>query len=136
MLEVEIVSCPDDDFEGKWCFHRNEIYLGYPKGDITFSGINLSYAFMIESLPDGIQVTPHPDLDFWHLNGKRSTKSKKIKVNDLIEVSGVKLKVTQFSYQEIKTKKQILDVKLKDLVEKEDPILSLIQLLNQKAKKS
>jgi hypothetical protein len=134
MLDIEIISCPDPEYQGNWCFHKNCIYLGSPEGDICFEGFSLSFAFMIEVLPSYIQVTPHPKIESWKLNGKRATKSKKIRISDLIEVCDVQLKVVRAEYIEGKSKKQILDEKLKLLIAEDASVLNLIQVINPKTK--
>ena len=134
MLEVQVVSCPDPEFQGTWRFFKNQIYFGYPEGDISPPGELNSFAFMLEVLPDFLQAHPHSSVEFWLLNGKRASKPKKIKVGDTLQVGEIVFKVTEAKYQEFLTKKQILDVKLKALVAAESPLLGLIQLLNAKTK--
>ncbi|MBY0516156.1 MAG: hypothetical protein K2P81_04570 [Bacteriovoracaceae bacterium] len=134
MLEITVLKSEDPDFEGVWSFQKNQIYFGHPDGDIAPSGLPNSFTFMLEVLPEFLQVHPHPDLEFWLLNGKRASKGRKVKIGDNIQVQNIEFKITAAKFQEFKTKKQILDMKLKQLISTEAPILNLIQLLNAKTK--
>jgi hypothetical protein len=134
MIEINITNCPDPEFKGLWKFNKNQIYFGYPQGDISPEGLPSSFAFMLEVFPDFIQVQPHPKLEFWLLNGKRATKARKVKCNDTLQVGEVEFKVIETKFEEVLTKKQLLDKKLKNLVANESPVLNIIQLLNPKTK--
>lgn len=134
MIEVHVTDAADPEYLGTWTFRKNQIYLGHPAGDIAPQGLLFSYAFMIEVLPEFIQVQPHPELEFWLLNGKRATKARKVKLGDRIQVGELALTVTSAAHQELPTKKQLLDRRLKDLVSGQAPVLELIQALNPKTK--
>jgi hypothetical protein len=134
MIEVQITNCPDPDFQGTWKFYKNQIYLGFPEGDISPEGELPSFGFMIEVLPDFLQAHPNPNVEFWLLNGKRASKPRKIKIGDTLQVGNIIFKVTEAKFQEFQTKKQILDKNLKALIAEDAPILGLIQLLNAKTK--
>ena len=136
MIEIEILSSRDRDFSGVWKFQKNSIYLGYPQADICYPPIKLSYAFMIEVLPDSMQVIPHPKLEYWLLNSKRSTQQRTVKKGDHIQIADLGLKIVDGQYQESRSKKSVLDEKLKELVNKEDESLLLISLINKKVKSS
>ncbi|MFP5457394.1 MAG: hypothetical protein ACLGG7_01570 [Bacteriovoracia bacterium] len=134
MIEVNVIDATDPEYLGTWKFRKNQIYLGHPSGDIAPHGLLFSYAFMIEVLPDFIQVQPHPDLEFWLLNGKRATKPRKVKIGDHLQVGDLALTITSVAHQELPTKKQILDRRLKELVSSQSPVLEVIQALNPKTK--
>lgn len=136
MIEIEVISSSDMDFLGVWNFQKNSIYLGFPQADICYPPIGLSYAFMIEILPQGLQVIPHPKLEFWLLNTKRSTQQRTVKIGDRIKVSDLEFKITAAKYEESATKKSVLDVRLKELVRTESNSLTLISLINKKVKSS
>jgi hypothetical protein len=136
MIEIEVIKARDLDFLGKWKFHKNSIYLGFPQADICYSPIALSYAFMIEILPKGLQVIPHPKLEFWLLNTKRSTQQRTVKLGDRIMVSDLEFKIIDAKFEESVTKKSVLDLKLKELVKNESDTLTLISLINKKVKSS
>lgn len=134
MLEIHITSCSDPEYEGVWRFEKNQIYFGHPEGDVSPQGMLPSNAFMLEVLPEFLQAHPGPILEYWLLNGKRATKPRKLKVGDQVQVGEIVFKITAGTYQEVQTKKQILDARLKELVAQQAPSLSLIQLLNAKSK--
>jgi len=136
MIEIEITKSVDIDFLGKWQFHKNNIYIGYPLADVAYPPIDLSYAFLIEVLPEAIQVIPHPKLEFWLLNSKRSTQQRTIKIGDSLKVGDLEFKITQAQFEETFSKKTVLDERLKDLVKTEDESLMLISLINKKVKSS
>lgn len=134
MLEIQVTACPDPDYQGTWRFHKNQIYLGAPEGDVSPAGLLPSFAFMIEVLPDFMQAQPGPAVEFWLLNGKRATKPRTIKAGDEIQVGDIRLKIMAGEYREPISKKQHLEARLKALIAAESPLLSLIQVLNAKTK--
>ena len=134
MIEVHVKSCPDPEYEGVWRFHKNQIYLGAPEGDISTAGLLPSFAFMIEVLPEFMQAQPGPRIEYWLLNGKRATKPRTIKIGDEIQIGEIKLKIIAAEHRETISKKQLLDARLKALIAQDSPLLSLIQVLNAKTK--
>lgn len=135
MLVIEVLSCPDPEYQGIWTLHQNQVYLGYPEGDISPNTPGmLSYAYLIEVLPELIQGTPHPDIPYWHLNGKRATRPRKLKIGDVLTVLDVKLKIVRAEYIELVSRKTILDAKLQKLLETDSPLLPLIKVLKEKTK--
>lgn len=135
MLAIEVISCPDPEYQGLWRFHKNQVYLGFPEGDIRpeLNGL-CSFAFMLEVLPDMVQAIPHPELPFWLLNGKRATKSRKLRLGDEINVSGVKMVLREAKHVSVEGKKAILDRRLQELVASQSPLLPLIKILSDRAK--
>lgn len=137
MLVVEILDCPDPEFLGEWRFHKNQIQLGFPEGDISPDVAGLpSYGFMLETYPDLIQGTPHPDLGHWLLNGKRATRPRRLRLGDTISVAGIKLRIKEAVPEEFHSRKSILDGKLQALLSSESKLLPLIKLLKDLTKKS
>ena len=137
MLVVEIIACPDPEFLGEWRFHKNQIHLGFPEGDISPDVEGLpSFAFMIETLDGQAQGTPHPDLTHWLLNGKRATRPRRLRVGDMINVAGVKIRLKEASPEVYTSRKSILDARLQQLLSEEAPLLSLIKVLKEKTKQT
>lgn len=135
MLAIEVLSCPDPEYEGVWKFHQNQIYLGYPEGDIAPALAELpSFAFLIEVLPNLIQGTPHPAVDHWLLNGKRATRPRRLRLGDVIAVHGVQIKILDAAVDEFVSRKSILDSKLQALVESNSSVLPVIKALRDKTK--
>jgi hypothetical protein len=93
-----------------------------------------SNAFLLEVLPDFIQAHPSHVMEFWLLNSKRATKTRKVVIGDLIKVGDIEFKVTAAQFIQIQTKKEVLDEKLKNLVAQNSRSLDIIQLLNAKTK--
>lgn len=135
MLSIEVTSCPDPEYQGVWKFHQNQIYLGYPEGDLAPAVEALiSYAFMLEVLPEMIQGTPHPDLTHWLLNGKRATRPRRLRLGDVVEVQGVEFKIVAATVSQFVPRKQLLEEKLQQLVESNSPIIPAIKALREKSK--
>ena len=135
MLVVEVLECQDPEYEGVWRLHKNQLYLGYPEGDITPAVPGLpSYGFLIEVLPDMVQGTPHPEIVHWLLNGKRATRPRRLRIGDEITVANVRLKILEVELQEFESKKSILDARLQKLVESNSGLLPLIKILKDKTK--
>lgn len=133
MIEVQITACPDEEFIGTIAFHKNQVYVGFPDGDICPNIANLPpNALMIEVLPDSILVHPTQNLDFFLVNGKRATQLKHLKIGDSLNVRGAELKITQAKYENIVSKSESLEAKLLELVESDSPLLPLIETLTSK----
>ncbi len=134
MIEISVTKADDDAYLGTWRFPKNQVYLGYPEGDIAPRSLAHSFLFLVEIVEGQLQVEPHPKLEFWLLNGKRATKARRVRPGDLLRVADVEFKILAAQESEVRSKKQILDARLKALVSQEAPVLSLVQLLNPKTK--
>lgn len=134
MIEICVTKADDEAYLGTWRIPKNQVYLGHPEGDISPSTLPQSFLFLIEVAEGVLQVQPHPALEYWHLNGKRATKARRIRPGDRVRVGDVEFHVVAAQEVPLQSKKQLLDARLKALVTQNDPILSLVELLNPKTK--
>ncbi len=132
MIKIECLSSPDLNATGIYDFGQNMIYIGRTNTDITL--IDLAWpqnAMVLEVIDEQFFVHPQKDLEFFLVNGKRCTGVKKIKRNDLITLGETVFKLVDFSESHFKSKKQILDEKLGQLVSSNDPKLNIIRKLTE-----
>ncbi len=135
MIHFEITQSPDDNVQTHFQFHLNQIYLGRSDGQLHIQDSTLAPShLMLEVVENDLLVHPQTNVESYLINGKRSTSVRKIKINDLITLGQTTLKVISFSHTSLETKKDILNKKLKSLVESNSKRLGVIEMLSQKNK--
>lgn len=135
MLEFDITESPDSDVVGHYHLSKNEIYLGQVLTDINIKDPLLlnSHAFM-EVLADKLLFHPQKDIGHYLLNGKRALTIRKLKTGDTIQIGATKIKILAFNHTPNPSRKEILDGKLAQFIETQDPRLEVIELLGQMMK--
>lgn len=132
MIQFEITESPDQDIVGDYHLFKNEIYLGTLLTDIIIKDpeIRKSHAF-IEVVENALIFHPQKDVPFYLLNGKRALTIRKLKAGDLIQMGKTKIKITGFSFSANQSRKEILDSKLQQFMNQQDPRLEVIEKLGQ-----
>lgn len=135
MIQFSIVESPDQDIIGDYHLFKNEIYLGTTLTDIIIhdSEIMKSHAFM-EVVEDKLLFHPQRGVPFYLLNGKRALTIRKLKAQDIIQIGKTKIKINHFEFTPYKKRKDILDEKLQQIIDQQDPRLEVIEKLGQMMK--
>ncbi len=137
MIKIECLQTPDINALGIYEYGQNMIYLGRKDTDFTPQDFSLpENAMMIEVIEDQFYIHPQKSLEYFLINKKRCTGVKKIKRGDEITLGETIIKLIDFRFDQFETKKQILDSKLKTIIEnnssKLEAIRKLTEVMNQK----
>jgi hypothetical protein len=130
MIHIEIISSPDSNILTQFQFFQNELYLGRNSGNLHIQDpVLLGSHVMVEVVEKDLIIHPQKGVEFYLIDGKRSSTIRKIKTGQIITIGTTTFKVVNFEETQNRTKKQILDEKLNQLVEENSPRLAIIEKL-------
>lgn len=130
MIHLEILTGPDRNTLGSFQYFQNEIYLGKTSGDLHVQDSQLKDShLMIEVVEKDLIVHPQKDVEFYLIDGKRSSSIRKVKTGQKLTIGGTTIKIVGFEFTEMPSKKVILDTKLAQLAEQNSPRLVVIEKL-------
>lgn len=135
MIHFEITQSPDLNVLTSFRFMKNEIYLGRRAHDLSISDLALKNIHLLLEIPETeLLIHPQKDVDHYLINGKRATSIRKLKIGDTVSFGQSILKIIAFERTSFPTKKELLDKKLADLIEKGSPRLSVIESITKQMK--
>ena len=130
MIQLEILSGPDRNALGNFQYFQNEIYLGRTSGDLRIQDPQvLESHLMIEIVESDLIIHPQKKVEFYLIDGKRASTIRKIKAGQKITIGGTTFKIINFSFNEMPSKKVILDLKLNELSDINSPKLGVVEKL-------
>jgi hypothetical protein len=132
MIEFEVTESPDQNVKSVFKFYKNEIFLGTKSPDLTIIDPELKPLHLLIEIPEtDLLVHPQKDVAYYLINGKRSTTIRKIKNGDLITLGKTVVKIVRFEPTIRKSKKEILNEKMSQLLEEDSPKLPIIEKLTK-----
>jgi hypothetical protein len=130
MIHLEIISSPDSNILTQFQFFQNELYLGRNSGNLHIQDpALLGSHVMVEVVEKDLIIHPQKGVEFYLIDGKRSSTIRKIKTGQIITIGTTTFKAVNFEETQNRTKKQILDEKLNQLIEENSPRLAVIEKL-------
>lgn len=131
MIEVEIVSYPDEDKIGIFKFYKNLIYVGNNhESDLYFSHSDIGKnTFHIECLNKKLVIYPNSNVDKYHVNKKIVTTKRELRTGDTISYSKLVFKIVSFEEQVLKTKVDLLNQKVQELKPEDEIKIKIIEIL-------
>lgn len=130
MIHIDITAGPDENVRADFKYFLNQIYLGRTAGDLWINDPDIRPSHvMLEVIGKELLIHPQKDVEFYLINGKRSSSIRKLKVNDEVTMGGTVLKVLGFEETQVLTKKVILERKLEKLVDENSKRLPVIEKL-------
>ncbi len=130
MIHLEIISSPDSNILTQFHFFQNELYLGRNSGNLHIQDpALLGSHVMVEVVEKDLIIHPQKGVEFYLIDGKRSSTIRKIKTGQVITIGTTSFKVLNFEETQNRTKKQILDEKLNQLIDENSPRLVVIEKL-------
>ena len=132
MIHLEVTSSPDLNVINDFEFFQNQIYLGRLSGNLYINDPELLKShLMIEVLENSLLIHPQKGVEFYLIDGKRSSTVRKLRIEQLITIGQTTFKVKRFEETLYQSKKELLDLKLAALIESESPRLLVIEKLAQ-----
>lgn len=130
MIQLQILRSPDANVLREYKFFQNQLYIGRTNGDFCIQDPGLSRShLLIEVIEGDLLVHPQKDVDHYLINGKRATEIRKVKAGETITIGNTQLKILSFSETQTRSKKQILDAKMSQLMQEGSERLRLIEKL-------
>ncbi len=135
MIEIEIIQSPDPEVMGLRSFCKNIVYIGNNKGDVLIRDDKIiDYHLTIEVNAYNIYAHIHPNIPYFHLNGKRTSGIINLVPGNLLTIGNTTIAFKDASYQEELSKRDILNTKLNQLIEADAPELEILALLEQRVR--
>lgn len=136
MITVEIVQCREPLKIGEYNFHKNQIYMGSNlSADFYINDHDLhSNHFFLEIVENKLLLHPHRSIDFYLIDGKRTTSMRYLKAGQKIAYKSVEFIIKSFS--EIKTSsfRETLNNKTDELINNKSPLLKVITQIEEQLK--
>lgn len=135
MIHFEITDGPDLNTLSVFKFFQNQIYLGKSSGDLWIKDSHLLASHvMLEVVENELLIHPQKGVEFYLINGKRSTNVRKLKVQDTVSIGQTTFKIYGFEETLKESKKSVLDRKLNQLIEENSKRLIVIENLTKEMK--
>jgi hypothetical protein len=132
MIHFEIIQSPDSNVIMSFQFHKNEVYIGSKSSDLVIADTHLNPKHLLIEIPENhLLVHPQKDVEFYLLNGKRTTSIRRIKAGDMISIGNTVMKIIAYETTLRSSKKDILNKKLAKLIEQESLRLPIIEQLTK-----
>ncbi len=116
-------------------YFHNLIYIGRTSGNLTIQDPALLKShLMLEVVDQDVIVHPQKEVEFYLINGKRSTTPRKLRAGEIVTIGSTKVKLISFEETPAFSKKNILNQKLNELIENGSQKLPLIEALSKLSK--
>ena len=89
---------------------------------------------MLEVVDQDVIVHPQKEVEFYLINGKRSTTPRKLRAGEIVTIGSTKVKLISFEETPAFSKKNILNQKLNELIENGSQKLPVIEALSKLSK--
>lgn len=129
MIQLTVNTSLDKNKIGETIFNKNLIYIGndhlcdlYIKEDQI-----LANHLIIEIVESKMIIHPHKDIEFFLVNGKRSTGHKFVVPGDKVKVGETEFTITNFIETVYTPAKEQLNKLTDELINEESPLLDIIQ---------
>lgn len=132
MISFKILSSPDYEINTQtYTYYQNIIYLGFAQGHFFIKDSELiDNHLMLEVLDNDLLLHPNPKIESFLIDGKRATSVRKLKINQIVTIGNTQIQILDFKNTEHLTRKEILDAKLNQILERDDSRLTIIEKLS------
>lgn len=132
MIHFEVSESPDQNVISSFKYFQNQIYVGRTMGDLWINDNSLLTShLMLEVIGKELLIHPQKGVEFFLINGKRSTNIRKLKPNDKVSIGNTTFKVIAFEETERSSKKELLNNKLNKLIEENSSRLNVVEKLTK-----
>lgn len=139
MIEVEVISSPDEEMLGKHLFYRNYLTMGQNIGDLLFLDKGIIDGQILIEVTEKDLLIHNAASDHYFINDKIANGSKKIKIGDVIGIGKTSVKICHAGHIQIKSKKEIIRKSLQLISQAEEhslnPLTGLVAILEDDLKK-
>lgn len=132
MIHLQITHSIDKDLIGDFQFAKNLIYIGKTEGDLRIENdLIMNQHLFIEIYDSKVIVQPNKNLEYFLVNGKRTTGPKYLKINSEIDLGVIKFKLINFMLSKIITPREKMNEITDELIQKSHPIIEVIQIIQE-----
>lgn len=129
MIQLTVNSSKDINKVGTVTFNKNLIYVGNDHlCDLFICEENLlSNHLIVEIVENKMIIHPHKDIEFFLVNGKRSTGHKFVNVGNKVKIGETEFSIDNFVETTYSSVKDNLNKLTDELIKSESPLLDVIQ---------
>lgn len=133
---MELIKCDDPLKTGEYCFHKSQLYVGSNlSADLYLKDSNLyPNHFFIEIVGNKLLLHPHRTIDFYLIDGKRTTSMRYLKVDQTVAYKSVEFVIKSFSDASVPSFRETLNNKTDELIKTKSPLLDIITKLEEQLK--
>jgi hypothetical protein len=136
MIQLQVNSSPDLDMIGEALYYHQNLWFGRNQGDILINDPEmLNRHLQLKVSKKGLFAHPHPDLEYFHVNGKRVAGIKNIGPKDVLTLGKTKITIKNFMFDPNQTKSKQMQQNMKLLIEENSPLNEFIDLLEEEYEK-
>lgn len=133
MIHIEIIKSKNNDQIGDYQFQKNLIYIGSNiSSDLYFDdpSIMANHLF-IEIVDHKLIIHPNKKLNFFLLDGKRTTSMRFLKINQIVNINDCEFKIKNFRYSHYQSLRDLLNSKTDELITQKSPKIELISKIEE-----
>lgn len=129
MIQIKVLHSPDENKIGTVVFNKNLIYVGNDHlCDLNLKDSEVIPNHLIIEVVEGKMLAhPHRDIEYFLVNGKRSTGHKTLSAGNKIKVGSSEFVVENFIETPQIIYKDYLNSLTDELINTESPLLDIIQ---------
>lgn len=129
MIQLTVKKSNDINKLGTVIFNKNLIYVGNDHlCDLYIIEEGLLANHLIIEIAEGNLIAhPNKKIDYFHVNGKRSTGHKILTVGNLVKIGNTEFTIDNFVETQYKTIKEELNQITDKLIQDESKLLDIIQ---------
>lgn len=133
MVLLEVIESPNIDRIGEYEFYRDDISFGTSQWDqVLIIEVGILHSHCILKMESNkLILVINENVEFIHVNGKRTTSSKILKINDKFRIGNTTIKVLNFSSKNIQTRKEFLNAKVQRVQDENPDLIPILQYLNK-----
>lgn len=133
MIKIEVIHSHDTDLIGEFTFLKNLIYIGNTIGDLRVNTPKIyNQHLFIEIVDNKLIAHPNKEVDFYLVDGKRTTNIKILKRGSTIDLDVIKFRIVDFQDGLYLSTKETINQQTDILINLKHPILEQIQKLRGK----
>jgi hypothetical protein len=129
MIQVEILSSPDQLIKGPITIFRHLCLISQNNGDILINDPQiLDGHLVLEVQEKTLYVHKHPQLHQFKINGKLASTSMPLSLSDILEFGQTSMRILAFQYRSFPSKKDLIQSQV-TLISQDSSYQSVRELL-------
>ena len=129
MITLEIIQSIDTKKMGHFTFHQNEISLGVEMSNDLPVPLDENHTYLIQIKENSLFLTT-PENVIVHVNKLRTTGTKTLRREDLIEIDTIQLVIKDFRETQFTSRKEKLNENAEKLSQNHPDLIPILQELS------
>ena len=129
MIKLEVTQCPNMNLIGEVLYFTNELHIGSDIRNhlyLPVEGIQ-KHHLKLTFVENRFLAQLNENIEFIHVNGKRTTANKFISKNDTLKFETVEIKILEFEPENPKSLKQYLNEQVQKISTEDPERMTIIQ---------